>query len=104
MDVLDGISWDRIVNQLNDVLRWPEIADQYVRGYLAGDLEALRFWGRRFDARPRPLVSDRDRILFERMVETLRGADGVDFVGFPHVPGICHLFRERGARIRQGLE
>jgi hypothetical protein len=58
----------------------------------------------RFITRGRPVIMERDFILFDRMRPIFDGEAAVAFIGFPHVPGVTRLFLAQGYRITQGIE
>jgi uncharacterized protein YbaP (TraB family) len=99
INVLENISRDRIIEFLNNVDRWPKLAREYARCYLAGDLEKLRSTGLRFPSRHHSVIDRRDQIFFERLREYLKQGDAVALVGAPHVRGMSKLLREDGYRI-----
>ncbi len=102
--VLDGIPFERIVRQLNEVRSWPHYTDRYVNIFLQGDVEALLSLTGGFASRGRPVVSDRDGILFDRMRVIFEAESAVAFVGFPHIPGVRKLFCDQGYGVTQGVE
>jgi uncharacterized protein YbaP (TraB family) len=102
--VLDGIPFERIVRQLNQVGDWPRYTDYYVDHFLEGKLDELMALTDRFITRGRPAIMDRDYILFDRMKPIFDREAAVAFIGFPHVPGVTRLFLEQGYRITQGVE
>ena len=104
MAVLDGIPFERIVRQLNQVGDWPRYTDRYVDYFLEGNLTELMALTDRFITRGRPVIMERDTILFERMKPIFDQEDAVAFIGFPHVPGVTRLFLEQGYRLTQGFE
>jgi uncharacterized protein YbaP (TraB family) len=99
--VLDNIPLDRIARQLNDVENWGIYRDEYVSSFLAGDLEKMVSLTARFATRGPVVVGARDRILFERMLPVVAREGALAFIGFPHIPGVCTLFREAGYSIAQ---
>ncbi|GAB4535652.1 MAG: TraB/GumN family protein [Anaerolineae bacterium] len=101
--VLDAIPFERIVRQLNQISHWPVYTGRYVELFLAGDVHGLLSLTDNFASRCRPVVSDRDGLLFQRMKSIFEREDAVAFVGFPHFPGISKLFLEQGYRVSQGV-
>jgi uncharacterized protein YbaP (TraB family) len=102
--VLDAIPFERIVRQLNEVRNWPAYTDCYVKLFLAGDVQGLLSLTDNFASRCRPVVSDRDAVLFQRMKPIFETENAVAFVGFPHFPGVSRLFLDEGYRVSQGVE
>lgn len=101
IEVLDQIPLDRIVKQLNDVSNWGDYTRRYVKGYVACDMEKLQHLQQWYRVRSRRSISDRDRILTERILERLPQQDVVALAGLPHVPGMLSLFRDHGAEVEQ---
>jgi len=98
--VLENLARDRIIDFLKRVDQWHELAQEYVRGYLAGDLEQIKSKGLRFPSRHHTVIDNRDEIFYERMLEYLEQGDAVAFVGAPHVPGVSRLLRQAGYQIK----
>lgn len=101
LEVLDNISTDRIVRNLNDVSNWDEFKHKYVAFYLEGDLENMIGLTGRFVTRGPIVVSKRDQILFDRMKPIIERENSVAFIGFPHIPGVAKLFRDEGYTVTQ---
>ncbi len=102
--VLDAIPLERIVRQLNEVRNWQSYSDRYVKLFLEGDVQDLLSLTDNFASRCRPVVSDRDAVLFQRMKPILEEEDAVAFIGFPHFPGVSTLLLDEGYRVTQGVE
>ncbi len=100
INVLENLARDRIIEFLKRVDQWHELAQGYVRCYLAGDLEQIKSKGLRFPSRHHSVIDHRDKIFYERMLEYLEQGDAVAFVGAPHVPGVSKLLREDGYQIK----
>jgi uncharacterized protein YbaP (TraB family) len=100
INVLEKLSRDRIIAFLKRVDQWHELAQDYVRGYLAGDLDQIKSKGLRFPSRHHSVIDHRDKIFYERMREYLEQGDAVAFVGAPHVPGVSKLLCEAGYQIK----
>lgn len=99
--VLDGIPVERIVCQLNDVANWDAYRRDYVRLFLAGDLEGLIAVTARFVTRGPAVVGERDARMFDAMRPAFDAQATTAFIGFPHVPGVTRLFREAGYSVTQ---
>lgn len=99
IEVLEGLSHEKIVDFLKRVDRWDEYAQQYLECYLDGDLE--RLWSMRgvFPTRHRSVIDRRDRIFCERMLPYLEEGDAVVFVGAPHISGISEMLHANGYQI-----
>ena len=100
INVLESLAHDRIIDFLKSVDHWQDLAQGYIKCYLAADLEQLRSKGLRFPSRHHSVIDYRDEIFFERMLEYLKQGNAVAFVGAPHVWGICKLLRADGFQIR----
>ena len=99
ISVLENLTRDRIIDFLKRVDHWQELAQGYIRCYLAADLEQLRSKGLRFPSRHHAVIDRRDKIFFERMLAYLEQGNAVVFVGAPHLRGICKLLRADGFQI-----
>ena len=100
INVLENLTRDRIIEFLKRVDQWHELAQDYVRCYLAGDLEQIKSKGLRFPSRHHSVIDHRDKIFYERMREYLEQGDAVAFVGAPHLPGVTKLLGEDGYQIK----
>jgi len=100
INVLENLARDRIIDFLKRVDQWHGLAQDYVRCYLAGDLEQIKSKGLLFPSRHPSVIDHRDKIFFERMREYLEQGDAVAFVGAPHVPGVSKLLCEDGYQIK----
>jgi uncharacterized protein YbaP (TraB family) len=100
INVLENLARDRIIDFLKRVDQWHELAQDYVRSYLAGDLEQIKSKGFRFPSRHPSVIDHRDKIIYERMREYLEQGDAVALIGAPHVPGVSTLLREDGYQIK----
>ena len=104
INVLENLTHDRIIDFLKRVDQWHELALDYVKCYLAGDLEQIKSKGLRFPSRHHSVIDLRDKIFFKRMREYLAQGDAVAFVGAPHVRGVSKLLREAGFQFKgQGI-
>ena len=97
--VLEGLSFERIVRFLNLVDRWDAYRKDYVRHYLAADLDKIRTTATGFPSRHRSVIDRRDETFFRRMRPYLDAGSTVVCVGAPHVPGICILLQRNGFEI-----
>ena len=97
--VLEGISLERIAGFLGRVDHWDRYRRDYVRYYLAADLEKIRTTATGFPSRHRSVIDHRDETFFRRMKAYLNAGNAVVCVGAPHVPGICTLLQNDGYRI-----
>jgi hypothetical protein len=99
--VLDGIPLERILGHLNDVKNWKIYKDHYVRLFLEGNLDGLVSTTDRFPTRGPVIVSQRDRLMFERMKGFFEPGRAAALVGFPHIPGLRQLFLDQGYQVSQ---
>jgi hypothetical protein len=97
--VLENLSHERIREFLEGVEKWPLLADAYVKSYLAGDLEKLRYMRLRFPSRHHSVIDHRDEIFCERMQDYLAQGDLVAFVGAPHIRGMRKLLQRNGYQV-----
>jgi uncharacterized protein YbaP (TraB family) len=100
INVLENLARDRIIDFLKRVDQWHELARDYVRCYLAADLEKIKSKGLRFPSRHHSVIDHRDKIFYERMLEYLDQGNATVFVGAPHVPGVSKLLSEDGYQIK----
>ena len=100
ISVLETLARDRIVEFLKRVDQWQELAQDYVRSYLSGDLGHIKSKGLRFPSRHHTVIDHRDKIFYERMREYLEQGNAVAFLGAPHVPGVSKLLRQDGYQIK----
>lgn len=98
--VLEGLSFERIVSFLQRVNKWDTYRKDYVRHYLAADLEKIRTTATGFPSRHHSVIDRRDETFFQRMRSCLDAGNAVVCVGAPHVPGICRLLETNGFRIQ----
>ncbi|UCH20210.1 MAG: TraB/GumN family protein [Deltaproteobacteria bacterium] len=100
IEVLESLSRERIINFLKQVNHWSSYVKNYVKTYLAGDLENLKFIARGFPNRTPAVIDRRDQIFYERMVAYLEDGGVVACVGAPHIRGISELLLSDGYQIR----
>lgn len=100
IDVLQNISHDNILFFLNQVDRWKDFAREYVKCYLDGDLEKLKFTRVRFPSRHHSVINERDKIFHQRMRAELEQGQVVGFLGAPHLRGMSRLLIEDGYQVK----
>jgi hypothetical protein len=98
--VLQNISHDNILFFLSQVDHWRDFARDYVKCYLDGDLEKLKFTRVRFPSRHHAVINERDKIFYERMRAELEQGQVVAFVGAPHLRGMSRLLIEDGYQVK----
>lgn len=103
IEVLETLSSERIINFLKQVNHWSIYVKNYVKTYLAGDLENLKFIARGFPNRSPAVIERRDQIFYERMATHLEEGGVVVCVGAPHIRGISELLLSNGYQIRNQL-
>ena len=96
IEVLEGLSHEKIADFLKRIDHWDAYAQEYVKCYLDGDLEKLRSIVSRFASHRFSVIDGRDQILYERMLGYLEKGDAVAFVGAPHIRGISRMLRADG--------
>ena len=99
--VLENLSHVRIYKFLESVEKWSMLADAYVKTYLAGYLEKLRYMRLRFPSRHHSVIDHRDEIFCERMQDYLAQGDLVAFVGAPHIRGMRKLLLRNGYQVKR---
>ena len=100
IDVLQNISHDNILFFLNQVDRWKDFAREYVKCYLDGDLEKLKFTRVRFPSRHHSVINERGKIFHQRMRAELEQGQVVGFLGAPHLRGMSRLLIEDGYQVK----
>jgi uncharacterized protein YbaP (TraB family) len=98
--VLQNISHDNILFFLSQVDHWRDFARDYVKCYLDGDLEKLKFTRVRFPSRHHSVINERDKIFYERMRAELKQGQVVAFVGAPHLKGMSRLLIENDYQVK----
>lgn len=96
IEVLEGLSHEKIADFLKRIDRWDAYAQEYEKYYLDGDLEKLRSIVSRFASHRFSVIDGRDQILYKRMLVYLEKGDVVAFVGAPHIRGISRMLRADG--------
>lgn len=91
---LDSLPLERIVRFLARE-DWVEYGEQYVRRYLAGDLDGLMAVAQAFPTYCEPIVERRDPVLAERMLPALDEGGAAAFIGVTHCRGVLSLLREQ---------
>ncbi|MBW1997891.1 MAG: TraB/GumN family protein [Deltaproteobacteria bacterium] len=104
IEVLEGISYERILDFLKRVRHWDEYAEGYVECYLKGDLEGLRSNAYGFPSRHHSVIDQRDLVFYARMKEYLEEGGGLICVGAPHMHGIRELAEADGFTFTQTRE
>ncbi|MGD2100272.1 MAG: TraB/GumN family protein [Desulfobacterales bacterium] len=100
IQVLQNISHEKIIHFLKQTDHWETLAKDYVKSYLKGDLEKLRFSGIRFPSRHHTVINHRDEIFFERMQAELVPGRVVAFLGAPHLRGMSQLLLADGYQVK----
>ena len=98
---LDKIPYERILGYLNRIEEWEEDERQFVRCFLAGDVDGLRSVAVHLPTRYESIIKNRDPVLFERMKPFFDGGDCVAFVGVGHIYGIRKLLLKEGYTVSQ---
>jgi hypothetical protein len=95
---LDAVPLERFVAFVAEV-DWEAYYADYVRLYLAGDLEGLMAAARAFPTYCEPVIERRDPLLAEHMAPELEAGDTCIFVGIAHIPGVRARLRARGFEV-----
>jgi hypothetical protein len=95
---LDAVPLERFVAFIADV-NWEAYYQDYVRRYLAGDLDRLIAGASAFPTYCEPVIARRDPLLAERMAPALDAGEACAFVGVAHIPGVSALLRARGFEV-----
>lgn len=98
IEALNGVPLERFVSFLKG-MEWKKHRGEYVRRYLAGDLEGLVAAARRFPTFCESIIDKRDPVLYERMVSYVERGDAIAFVGVTHCRGITARFLQDGYRV-----
>ena len=98
---LDKIPYERILGYLNRVEEWEEDERQFLRCFLAGDVDGLRSVAVHLPTRYESIIKNRDPILFERMKPFFDSGQCVAFVGVGHIYGIRKLLMREGYTVSQ---
>lgn len=101
LEVLDGIPIERILHHMNNVKNWKTYKNDFLRFYRSGDLQKLLALTNYFPTRTPVVISERDKILFERMLTIIEHQPAAIFVGVPHIPGVNNLLERAGFSIEQ---
>lgn len=94
--VLEQIPVERMTRFLQQVQRWDEYSDAYVRAYLGGQLADWMAGTGEFPSRCAPVISARDKIFYERMQPFIRQGETAVFLGAPHLQGINRMLADDG--------
>ncbi len=95
---LDAVPLERFVAFVAEV-DWEAYYEDYVRHYLAGDLEGLMAAARAFPTYCEPVIERRDPMLAERMAPELDAGGACAFVGVAHIRGVSACLRARGFEV-----
>ena len=98
---LDKIPYERILGYLNRIEEWDEDDTQFVRCFLAGDVDGLRSVALHLPTRCESIIKDRDPVLFERMKPFLDEGGSAVFVGVGHIYGIRKMLLKEGYTLSQ---
>lgn len=98
---LEQIPKGRILSFLRAVDQWNNYSRLYVRLYLQGDLKGLLELSTGFPSRCKPVIDNRDAVLYQRMLPYLRLGGALVLVGAPHTRAILGWLQGEGYQIRQ---
>ena len=97
---LEAIPLERMVHFLARV-DWRAYYADYVRRYLAGDLDGLMAAARVFPSFCEAVIESRDPLLAERMSPALERGDACVFIGVTHCPGVLARLSAGGFEFRR---
>jgi uncharacterized protein YbaP (TraB family) len=95
---LDAIPLQRFVAFIAE-LDWEAYYDEYVRRYLAGDLDGLMAVARTFPSYCEPVIERRDPALAERLLPAFEAGGACAFIGITHIPGVSARLRAAGCEL-----
>jgi uncharacterized protein YbaP (TraB family) len=98
---LDKIPYERILEYLNRIEEWDQDEKQFVRCFLAGNVDGLRSVAPHLPTRCEAIIKHRDPVLFERMKPFVDEGECVAFVGVGHIYGIRKRFLNEGYVVSQ---
>lgn len=98
---LEQIPRERILSFLSAVDQWKNYSRLYVRLYLQGDLKGLLELSAGFPSRCKPVIDNRDAVMYQRMLPYLRAGRALVLVGAPHTRAILGWLQGEGYEIRQ---
>ncbi|UCF93546.1 MAG: TraB/GumN family protein [Desulfobacterales bacterium] len=101
IQVLESLSYEKILAFLKSVDRWHEFAQEYLTCYLDGNLKKLKSMRLRFPSRHPSIIDRRDAIFYERMLPYLQQGEAVVFVGAPHVRGLSRMLSTSGYQFKR---
>jgi hypothetical protein len=78
---------------------WEAYYQDYVRRYLAGDLDGLIGAASAFPTYCEPVIERRDPLLAERMAPALDAGEACAFIGIAHIPGVSARLRADGFEV-----
>lgn len=100
IEVLENLSQQRIKEYLENVHRWDEYSQEYVKYYLQGDFKRLKTITRGFPSRQFSVIGKRDSTLYERMATYFEKGKAAACVGAPHIWGIRAMLHNDGFQTR----
>jgi hypothetical protein len=95
IEALNAIPLDRIVHFLA-AEDWAAYGEEYVRRYLAGDLDRLIAVAQAFPTFCEAIIEQRDPVLAARMAPYLERGNAVIVIGVTHCPGVIRLLEAAG--------
>lgn len=97
---LDAIPLERFVAFVAGT-DWEAYYEEYVRRYLAGDLEGVMAVARTFPSYCEPVIERRDPVLAERLLPEFGAGEACAFIGVTHIPGVAARLRAEGCELTQ---
>jgi len=101
IQVLEQIPVERMIRFLKKVHQWDEYSESYVRVFLRGSLADWMSGTSDFPSRCPPVIDERDRVFFRRMIPSLEKGESAVFLGAPHLHGVNQMLEGDGYRLKQ---
>lgn len=104
IQVLEGLSVPNIVDFLRRAEHWPHYTKQFVKWYLAGDIEEIKANRFGFPTRHPSVIDCRDDLFCRRSRQYLEEGGAAVCVGVPHIPNMCRMLAEEGYSVTRAGE
>jgi uncharacterized protein YbaP (TraB family) len=101
IEVLERIPVERMIRFLGKAEQWDEYSESYVRVFLRGFLADWMSGTSDFPSRCPPVIDERDRIFYRRMIPFIEEGESAVFLGAPHLYGVNRMLQADGYRVEQ---
>jgi uncharacterized protein YbaP (TraB family) len=101
IQVLEQIPVERMILFLKKVHQWDEYSESYVRVFLRGSLADWMSGTSDFPSRCPPVIDERDRVFYRRMIPFVEKGNSAVFLGAPHLHGVNQMFEGDGYCVKQ---